>query len=77
MDVETLQSIASIANSLTVAGILLFWVNLERRRADTAWSAIQEDWQRQREREISRQDAKNGGGSGLQVFTAPCKNFTR
>jgi len=64
MDIEQLNAIVSIAGSLTVQAVLLYWVSVERRRADTAWGAIQEDWQRQREREISRSDMKNGG-SGL------------
>jgi len=75
MDIESLQSLATIANSVTVATILLAWilaerkdkkeqVERERERGDVAWNAIQEDWQRQREREISRADMKNGG-SGL------------
>lgn len=64
MDTETLNAIAQLAGSLTVQAVLLYWVFVERKRADTAWGAIQEDWQRQREREISRSDMKNGG-SGL------------
>lgn len=63
MDIETLQSIAQIANSLTVAAVLLWFVHIEKKRADTAWNAIQEDWQRQREREIDRH--QKNGGSGL------------
>lgn len=73
MDIESLQSIATIANSLTVTTILLAWilaerkdkkeqVERERERANVAWDAIREDWQRQREREIDR---KLGNGSGI------------
>lgn len=61
MDTETIKSLAEIAGSLTVQAILLYWVLLERKRADTAWGAIQEDWQRQREREIDKA-SKNGSG---------------
>ena len=72
MDTETISAIAQIAGSLTVQAVLLYWIHLERQRGrellqdekqrgDVAWDAIREDWQRQREREISRQDAKNGG----------------
>lgn len=61
MDPETLTAITQIASSLTVQAVLLYWVFVERRRADVAWGAIQEDWQRQRERETMRQDAKQTG----------------
>jgi len=61
MDLDTLNAIAQLAGSLTVQAVLLFWVYVERKRADTAWNAIQEDWQRQREREID----KVTKGSGL------------
>lgn len=64
MDADTLNAVTQLAGSLTVQAVLLYWVFVERKRGDTAWQAIQEDWQRQREREISRQDAK-GNGSGL------------
>lgn len=64
MDIELLQTITQLASTLSVQAVLLYWVSVERRRADRAWDAIEEDWQRQREREISRSDAKNGG-SGL------------
>lgn len=62
MDADTLQAIGQLAGSLTVQAVLLYWVFVERKRADTAWGAIQEDWQRQREREIDRGKAN---GSGL------------
>lgn len=72
MDAETLNAITQLAGSLTVQAVLLFWlfsdrkhhkdeIGYERQRGNVAWDAIQEDWQRQREREISRQDVKNGG----------------
>lgn len=61
MDVETLQALGQLAGSLTVQAVLLYWVFVERKRADTAWNAIQEDWQRQREREIDKA-SKNGSG---------------
>lgn len=76
MDIELITAISELTQQLTLSGILLYLLHLERQRGkedkeaerergDTAWNAIQEDWQRQREREreISRQD-KNGG-SGL------------
>jgi hypothetical protein len=64
MDMDTLSAIAQIAGNLTTQAVLLAWVFREMKRSDSVFAALQEDWQRQREREISRQDAKNGG-SGL------------
>lgn len=75
MDIELITAISELTQQLTLSGILLYLLHLERQRGkedkesekqrgDVAWGAIQEDWQRQREREISRADAKNGG-SGL------------
>lgn len=64
MDLEALKAISEIVGGLSMQAILLYWVFLERKRADTAWTAIQEDWQRQRDKEIDRQLVKNGG-SGL------------
>jgi hypothetical protein len=62
MDIEQLRAISEIVGGLSMQAILLYWVFVERKRADTAWQAIQEDWQRQREREIDR---KLANGSGL------------
>lgn len=73
MDIDTLKIISELAGNITLSGVLLFLLHLERQRGkelqqqerqrgDVAWEAIKEDWGRQREREISRQDTRNGQG---------------
>lgn len=53
-EIELIQAISSIASSISTVGVLIWWIVLERRRSDTLFSLVSEDWKRQREEEIER-----------------------
>lgn len=54
-EIEILETIGKIAQSITVTGLLMTWIFLERRARMTLSNKILEDWddlRRDREKEV-------------------------
>lgn len=56
MDSETIQLVITAAESVGTIAILLLWLNSERKRNSDLSALIIQDWQRQRERELDKED---------------------
>lgn len=54
-EIELIQAISSIASSISTAGVLIWWIILERRRSDALLQLLSNDWQRQRDEELDKQ----------------------
>lgn len=64
MDLDSLKAISEIVGSLTTQAVLLYWVYVERKRFETIFGAVIDDWKRQRDREIES-EVHRSNGAGL------------